>query len=311
MSFTPPSVDIQAEVFARVPDSLRRTGQVPEWAIINRHGAAVDCFLEGPAFDADGNLYVVDIAWGRILRVDAAGEMDVVAEYDGEPNGLKVLADGTLLIADYKHGLVAIDPASGHVSEHCTRFRLERFKGVNDLTIASDGAAWFTDQGQTGLQDPTGRIFRLSPEGHLTLVLGGIPSPNGLVLSDDESILYIAVTRGNAVWRMPIMPDGGPSKVGIFLQLSGGLGGPDGLALTDEGGVVVAHAGLGCVWVFSPLGEALYRVHCAQELGSGLMTTNIAFGGPDMRDMYITESESGQILKARLPLPGKKLAPQR
>ena len=76
------------------------------------------------------------------------------------------------------------------------------------------------------------------------------------------------------------------------------------LALTDAGGVVVAHAGLGCVWVFSAIGEPLYRVQCPQ----GLMTTNIAFGGPDMRDMYITESATGQVLKARLPIPGKRLA---
>lgn len=301
------AVDIQAEVFASVPDVLRRKGAVPEWAIINRHGAAIDCFLEGPAFDREGNLYIVDIAWGRILRVTPSGDMTVVADYDGEPNGLKVMADGSLMVADYKHGLMAIDPATGAVREYCTRFRLERFKGVNDLTIAEDGAIWFTDQGQTGLQDPTGRIFRLAPNGDLTLVLDGIPSPNGLVLSPDERILYIGVTRGNAVWRMPIMPDGGASKVGIFTQLSGGLGGPDGLALTDAGGVVVAHAGLGCVWVFSPTGEPLYRVRCPQ----GLMTTNIAFGGLDMRDMYITESASGQVLKARMPLPGKRLVPQR
>lgn len=305
MTFTT-AVNIQAEVFASVPDNLRRTGQVPEWAVINRHGAPVDCFLEGPTFDAAGNLYIVDIAWGRIFEVSPAGDMTVVAEYDGEPNGMKVMADGSLMVADYKHGLMAIDPATGTVREHCTRYRLERFKGVNDLTIAADGAIWFTDQGQTGLQDPSGRIFRLARNGDLSLVLDGIPSPNGLVLSPDERILYIGVTRCNAVWRMPIMPDGGPSKVGIFVQLSGGLGGPDGLALTDAGGVVVAHAGLGCIWVFSAIGEPLYRVQCPQ----GLMTTNIAFGCPDMRDMYITESATGQVLKARLPIPGKRLAPQ-
>lgn len=301
------AVDIEAEVFASVPEALRRKDEVPEWAVINRHGAAVDCFLEGPAFDKAGNLFIVDIAWGRILKVTPAGDMTVVADYDGEPNGMKVLSDGSLMVADYKHGLMAIDPETGAVREHCTRYRLERFKGVNDLTIAENGAIWFTDQGQTGLQDSTGRIFCLSPDGGLTLVLDGIPSPNGLVLSPDERILYIGVTRGNAVWRMPIMPDGGASKVGIFTQFSGGLGGPDGLALTQAGGVVVAHAGLGCVWIFSPIGEPLYRVRCPQ----GLMTTNIAFGGPDMRDMYITESASGQVLKARMPIPGRRLQPQR
>lgn len=300
--FAPPE-DIEADVFARLPDRYRKQGQIPEWASINKAGAEVDSFLEGPAFDSAGNLYVVDIAWGRIFRADPTGAIDLVAEYDGEPNGLKVMADGSLLVADYKHGLMAIDPTSGAVTPHCTRFRLERFKGANDLCIARDGAVWFTDQGQTGLQDPTGRVFRLAADGRIDCFLAGIPSPNGLVLSPDERTLYVAVTRANAVWRAPIMPDGAPSKVGVFLQLSGGLGGPDGLALTADGGLVVAHAGLGSVWVFSRIGEPLYRVRCA----TGLTTTNIAFGGPDLRDLYITESESGHILKARLPIAGAPL----
>ncbi|MGZ0190608.1 MAG: SMP-30/gluconolactonase/LRE family protein, partial [Alphaproteobacteria bacterium] len=227
MSFFPPPVEINAEVFVSLPESFRRRGAVPEWAVINKGGEAVDCFLEGPVFDKAGNLYFVDIAWGRIFRADPSGAVDLIAEYDGEPNGMKVMNDGSLLVADYKHGLMSIDPATGAVSEHCTRFRLERFKGINDLCVGADGTVWFTDQGQTGLQDPTGRIFRLRPDGALDCFLTGIPSPNGIVLSRNEKIVYIAVTRGNAVWRAPVMPDGAASKVGIFLQLSGGLGGPD------------------------------------------------------------------------------------
>lgn len=304
MSFFAPPENIQAEVFTRLPDAYRKQGQTPEWAVVNRGGQAIDSFLEGPAFDAAGNLYFVDIAWGRVFRAAPDGTIDLVAEYDGEPNGLKVMADGSLLVADYKHGVMAIDPASGAVTPHCTRHRLEAFKGVNDLTIGRDGTVWFTDQGQTGLQDPTGRVFRLAPDGRLDLFLGGIPSPNGLVLAPDEGILYVAVTRANAIWRAPIMPDGAPSKVGVFIQLSGGLGGPDGAAMTADGGLVVAHAGLGTVWIFSPLGEPLYRVRAPQ----GLMTTNIAFGGPDNRDLYITESATGHILKARVPIAGARLA---
>lgn len=300
--FAPPE-DIQAEAFASLPAEFRRQGKVPEWAVVNRGGQAIDSFLEGPTFDRAGNLYFVDIAWGRIFRAAPSGDISLIAEYDGEPNGLKVMADGSLLVADYKHGLMAIDPATGDVRPHCTRFRLEAFKGVNDLTVGRDGTVWFTDQGQTGLQDPTGRVFRLSPDGALDLFLDGIPSPNGLVLALDEGILYVAVTRANAIWRAPIMPDGRPSKVGVFIQLSGGLGGPDGVAMTADGGLVVAHAGLGSVWVFSPLGEPLYRVRSPD----GVMTTNIAFGGPGNRDLYITESATGQIFRARLPIAGAAL----
>lgn len=303
MSLFAPPQEIIAEPFARLPDRYRRQGETPEWARVNKGNAPTDCFLEGPAFDAAGALYFVDIPYGRIFKADASGEIDLVAEYDGEPNGLKVMADGSLLVADYKHGLMAIDPATGDVRPHCTRYRLEAFKGVNDLCVGGDGTVWFTDQGQTGWQDPTGRVFRLSPSGDLECFLAGIPSPNGLVLSLDQKILYVAVTRANAVWRAPIMPDGAASKVGTFVQLSGGLGGPDGLALTADGGLVVAHAGLGSVWVFSGVGEPLYRVRCP----AGLFTTNIAFGGDDRRDLYVTESSSGEIMRARLPVAGAAL----
>ncbi len=131
------------------------------------------------------------------------------------------------------------------------------------------------------------------------------PSPNGIVLNGNQSIIYVAMTRANAVWRLPLMPDGSVSKVGLFVQLSGGLGGPDGLAMDEEDSLAVAHAGAGNVWLFSRLGEPLLRVRFC----TGLMTTNIAYGGADRRSLFITESESGTILHARLPVAGRALLP--
>jgi gluconolactonase len=129
-----------------------------------------------------------------------------------------------------------------------------------------------------------------------------VPSPNGIALSPDERTLYVAVTRANAVWRMPLMADGFPSKVGNFLQLSGGTG-PDGIAVLASGGLAVCHVGLGAVWLFGPTGEPEWRVDsCA---GHG--TTNLAFGGADRRTLYVTESETGQILRADLPVAGLPL----
>jgi gluconolactonase len=119
----------------------------------------------------------------------------------------------------------------------------------------------------------------------------------------DETMLYLAVTRGNCVWRVPLRRDGGVAKVGIYIQLSGGWGGPDGLALDEAGSLAVAHVGLGTVWVFDARGEPLYRVRsCAES-----HTTNVAYGGPDGRTLFITESGSGTILKARLETPGKPM----
>ena len=108
-----------------------------------------------------------------------------------------------------------------------------------ELEIASNGDIYFTDQGQTGMHDPTGRVYRFSKNGDLRLLVDNGPSPNGLVLNPDENILYVGMTRGNAAWRIPLLPDGSTSKVSIYIQLSGGHGGPDGLAMDSTGGLLI------------------------------------------------------------------------
>lgn len=304
--FAPPQT-IATTVFARLPDRFRKRDPSNAWFQANRRGAPGDSFLEGPSFDREGNLYVVDIPNGRVLRVSPAGDFTLVAEYDGEPNGLKIARDGRILITDYRNGLMRLDPASGAVTPVIERRWSERFKGVNDLVFAGNGDLYFTDQGQTGLHDPTGRVYRLTATGRLELLLDTVPSPNGIVLNRDETVLYVAATRGNCVWRLPLMPDGSVSKVGVFVQLSGGLGGPDGLAMDEDDNLAVAHAGFGCVWLFSRLGEPLYRVLSCE----GLATTNVAYGGADRKQLYITESESGTILKAEMPVAGRAMVSHR
>ena len=154
MWFAPPK-EIPARVLTRVPDRFRRFER-SEWADGNRAGAPADCFLEGPCFDDQGRLYVVDIPYGRIFRVDGDA-WTLIAEYPGWPNGLKVQPDGILIAADYRHGLVRIDPATGATSAVIQTVLSESFKGLNDLALHDDESILFTDQGQTGLQDPTGR----------------------------------------------------------------------------------------------------------------------------------------------------------
>ena len=101
-----------------------------------------------------------------------------------------------------------IDPESGKVETLLGRDDLAGFKGPNDLFFASNGDLYFTDQGETGLHDPTGRVFRYSASGELTCLIDCVPSPNGLVMDPAESMLYVAVTRANAAWRMPFGPNG-------------------------------------------------------------------------------------------------------
>ena len=297
----PPQV-IESDVFSEMPGRFRRTAMRSAWADANRGGHAIDSFLEGPSFDRDGNLYVTDIPFGRIFRISPAGDWTLVAEYDGWPNGLKVHADGRLFVTDYKRGVVVVDPATGAVTTEIGSRNTESFKGVNDLCFADNGDLYFTDQGQTGLHDPTGRVYRRNADGRLDCLIATVPSPNGLVLNPAQNVLYIAATRANAIWRGPIMPDRSLSKVGLFFQL-GGASGPDGMAIDEDGNLAFAHAGAGAVIVLSPRGAALWAVRAKR----GAFITNLAYGGGDRRTLYMTESETGSILMARMPVAGRPM----
>lgn len=283
MFAVPPSVE--TTVFARIPDSR---------------------LLEGPSFDRRGHLWVVDIPTGRILRIDPGGAVTTIAHYEGEPNGLKIHRDGRIFVADHARGLLTVDPATGATSVVLDRPFGERFRGLNDLLFARNGDLYFTDQGESDLRDPAGRLYRLEAGGRLECLLDSVPSPNGLVLTPDESILYLAVTRANAVWRLPLAALGGFApgrlglgRVGTWVQLSGGIG-PDGMAMDVEGRVAIAHPGLGSVWVVDRRGEPVRRIRCVE----GARPTNVAFGGPDRRTLYITEADSGTVQTAELEVPG-------
>ena len=301
MSLYPPPQDLQTKIWATLPAEFRITDRLSDWGRANKPGHVVDSFLEGPSFDRDGNLYVVDIPWGRIFRLSSDAQWQLVCEYDGWPNGLKIHSDGRIFVADYRHGIMVLDPVSGHIESFLTHRYSESFHGCNDLVFAQNGDLYFTDQGQSGLHQPDGRVFRYSAAGRLECLVQNAPSPNGLVLNHDESILYVAMTRGNSVWRLPLMADGGVSKVGLFIQLSGGLSGPDGMALDDEDRLVVAHAGNACAWIFSSMGEPLYRLRSS----GGKSITNMAYGGLDNRDLFMSESDTGRVLRVRLDVPGK------
>lgn len=285
------------EVFATVPERFHVRGRTSPWVNVQLHGAATPAFLEGPSFDAHGNLWLVDIPYGRLFKIDPQGRMDCLLEYDGEPNGLVFHPDGRAFIADNKNGLMVFDPATGKVEPYLERALVQRFKGLNDLTFASNGDLYFTDQGQTGLHDPTGRVYRLTADGRLDCLLSNVPSPNGLVLNLHEDILFVAVTRANAIWRVPLVRHGLVTKVGTYVQLSGG-GGPDGLALDERGGIAVCHVGLGAVWIFNEVGEPAWRLDAPE----GRMTTNCAYGGPGRKQLFVTAGT--HVLVANVEVPG-------
>ncbi|KAK8055970.1 hypothetical protein PG993_001197 [Apiospora rasikravindrae] len=305
MNFYPVPPVITAELYLRIPDNLRCVDQDSEW----RGGFArkfQHIFLEGPVADSNGNLYVVDIPYGRILRIDTDKNVTVMCEWDGEPNGLVGASDGKLLVADYKQGILSFDPATREIKPHLTRKNLERFKGPNDLVVDSKGNLYFTDQGQTGMTDQTGKVYRLSLDGRLdTLVDNGI-SPNGLVLSLDEKFLFVAMTRSNQVWRLPLHANGTTTKAGVFFQ-SFGNAGPDGLALDEEGNLFICHPSLGSVFVVDVNGIPKARIVSGTE---GINLTNCCFGGPEHKTLYITDSLEGNVQRVEWYCRGAVPAPQ-
>lgn len=294
---------LETEVFTRLPQELYGTDSHSDW-VQHRGAGPLHSFLEGPSFDRDGNLFCVDIAHSRIFKISPKGEWAVFADYDGEPNGLKIHRDGRIFVADHRLGLLCFDPETAKMTVVLDKPHREGFKGLNDLTFASNGDLFFTDQGQSALENPTGRVYRLRKTGELDLLIQGLAGPNGLVLNRAENILYVAVTRSNHIISVPLrLNHKGISKAGVFIQLSGSPTGPDGMALDADGNLVIVHAGFGTVWHFSALGEPLHRIRSV----AGMRTTNVAFGGPDRRNLYITEAEQGAILRVTMPVAGKPM----
>ncbi|WP_241047667.1 SMP-30/gluconolactonase/LRE family protein [Achromobacter xylosoxidans] len=294
MSFTPPVV-IEAGVLSRLPQALRLPRLGP-WAAANKPGHVVDSFLEGPVFDTHGRLYVTDIAHGRILCLDGGRDWHVVAQTGGWPNGLARHADGSLWIADYRLGILRCEPESGRIDTVLGHRNSESFRGVNDLAFDNAGRLYFTDQGQTGLHDPSGRVYRYDgASGRLDLLLGNAPSPNGIAVDERANLLYVAVTRANQVWRAPLLGDGSVSKMGAF-QTFFGSSGPDGLALTPQGGLLVAHASLGGAFLLDARGNVSHFLRSPE----GQTVTNIAVT-PDGKSVVMTESATGCLLQASLP----------
>jgi sugar lactone lactonase YvrE len=142
------------------------------------------------------------------------------------------------------------------------------------------------------MTDQTGRVYRLTKDGRLDCLLDNGISPNGIVLSPDERFLYVAMTRSNAVWRLPLNADGSTTKAGLFFQ-SFGCAGPDGLAVDEEGSLFICHPSLGSVFVVDSDGVPKARIVTAPEGGKNL--TNCTFGGEDGKTIFITDSIKGNV----------------
>ena len=293
-------------------------------------------FPEGPVVMQDGSVVVVEIQHGRITRVTPDGEKETAAEPGGGPNGAAIGPDGKLYVANnggsfryeqfqglnlpsqpppdsWKGGRIErIDLDSGEVDvlyEECDGIRL---RGPNDLVFDSHGGFYFTDHGvrEERSSDRTGLFYAAADGSSIREVAFPLDAPNGVGLSPDGDRLYAAETFTGRLWWWDVA---GPGEVveaeGLFPHggtLLAGLPGMqlfDSLAVDGEGNVCVATLVAGAITVISPEGEIVEQVPTED-----ILTTNIAFGGDDLRTAYVTLSGTGRLASLDWPRPGLKLA---
>ncbi|MDP1993163.1 MAG: SMP-30/gluconolactonase/LRE family protein [Syntrophales bacterium] len=254
-------------------------------------------FPEGPAFDRDGNLFVVNVDTGDISEISPEGRVETFVNTRGAPNGAKFHANGDLYIADRKKGIVAVSP-TGKMRVIVDHYQGQKLNGPNDLIFDSSGNLYFTDPHGSSAENPHGCVYCVSSGGEMTCLASGLAFPNGLALSLDEKYLFVADTRKNRILRYVLDP---PVRSYLFSQLSGGWG-PDGIAFDTAENLYVAQYGGGAVIVLNPKGELIERI----DVG-GLFPTNVAFGGADGRTLYMTEVETGSVYFFRTEFPGLPL----
>jgi gluconolactonase len=290
-------------------------------------------FPEGPVAMADGSVILVEIASRAVTRVAPDGTKTVVATPGGGPNGAAVGPDGKCYVAnnggfewhrenghirplvqatDYSGGrLERIDLAAGAVETLYRACGDVALKGPNDLVIDKSGGVYFTDLGKRRSRDmDIGAVYYAKPDGSAIVeVAYPMVTPNGIGLSPDEKTLYVAETEAARLWAFPIEAPGvvkkdpWPSPHGG--KIVAGMGGYqrfDSLAVQADGRIAVATLINGGITVISPDGK-----HVEHHPMPDPLTTNICFGGPDMKTAFITLSWTGKLVAVDWPVAGLRL----
>jgi gluconolactonase len=288
-------------------------------------------FPEGPVAMADGSVILTEIKGGVLRRVAADGVTEVVAECGGGPNGAAVGPDGAIYVtnnggsfewldmngltipgptpATHQGGMVQrVDIKTGAVTTLYAECDGRRLIGPNDIVFDKTGGFWFTDH---GCGTPEGRkfgaLYYAMPDGSkITRQRDHIISPNGVGLSPDERVVYVADTQLGRLWAFDVAEPGvlspGPGFApGRVICNLPGYQFLDSLAVEANGKVCVATLVNGGITVFDPSGAAEHLSF------PDVMTTNICFGGADMMDAWLTFSSTGKLAKTRWPRPGLRL----
>ena len=270
---------------------------------------------EGPLWHPGGYATFVDLENSRLLRWDTNGEVSVVREGTGEGNGCTFDRNGNLIMCEgADHRRVTRMDAAGNVTVVAERWDGKRFHKPNDVICRSDGTLYFTDPGlrlpaELREMDFAG-TFRVDPQGNVHLATDQCVYPNGLALSPDESVLYVAISRAEEadlgreergefcpnrrIEAFDVAADGTLSNQRVFCDMaSADPGVPDGMKGDTAGRVFCV--GSGGFWVIEPSGEVAGVVRTSE------VTRNLAFGGEDNRTLFMTPGDSLWSMRVKTP----------
>lgn len=257
-------------------------------------------FIEGPIWHPDGFLLFSDIPANIIYKFGSNQQVEVFRRPSGKANGNTLDKENRLLTAEHENRRVSRTDKDGKVITLADRYEGKRLNSPNDLVVKSDGSIYFTDPsyGVSKDQEELGfyGVYRLAPEGKLTLLIKDLVLPNGIAFSPDEQKLYVNNSEAGYIAVFDVKPDGTVTNQQLFAELKdasqGGV--PDGLKVDVEGNIY--STGPGGVWIFSPDGKLLGKISVPET------ATNLAWGESDRQTLYITASKS--LYRIRLKIAG-------
>lgn len=286
-------------------------------------------FPEGPVAFSDGSLVLVELAGGCVTRLGPDGAHSVVSRTGGGPNGAALGPDGTLYVcnnggfawgapdpflpaADYQGGWIEkVSLKTGEVQNLYHECGGHRLSAPNDLVFDSQGGFYFTDSGKgCERQRDYGAVYYAATDGsHISRIIFPMIVPNGIGLSPDGRVLYVAETETARLWAFDldapgiVRRHGGPLHGGRLIAGLGGYQRFDSLAVDTHGNIYIATLVTGAITVVTPRGDVLAQVPVGDP-----DVTNLCFGGVDRRSIYVTRGGLGDVLAIRWGTAGLPLA---
>lgn len=251
--------------------------------------------IEGPACDATGDIYCVSFRDARnIGRVTPSGRAELFVELPAGSagNGIRFDRSGALLVADYTgHNVLRVDPKTRAVS---VLVHEKAMNQPNDLAFAPDGTFYASDP---DWKAGTGQVWRIDRKGKAHREVTGLGTSNGIEVSPDGHTLYVNESGQRNLWAFPIAPDGSLKERRLLRQFADH--GFDGMRCDVDGNLYITRPGKGTVIKVSPSAEVLQEIDVLGE-----RPTNLCFGGPDGRTIYVTEAKAKRLVQFRVDRPG-------